>query len=1109
MGIVISSGTRTVTNGQTLFQPNITNSGVVIISSGGKVTDASIISGGRIIVSSGGSDSGSIAFNGGLLYIQPSGFVYDHEVYDKGYVSAAGGRVFDTTVGHSGSLDVFGWSSGGSTVYGYTSYVNIVSGGQLVLCYYATGSDVRVLSGYVYVSSGGYLQEATIGNDFGSSKGAEVHLKPDGSGHLNRIYSNGIMTVSSAASATSTKVYSGGSLVATNGGVINYTSALGGVVYVLPGGKANNTMIESNGGFYVSAGANCSATTVTSGRMYLLSSATASETTLIAGKFVNYGKSYAGTFSGGTTYLSGGSSYQEKLLGGVMEVSSYGGSRGYANALTIQSATAYLNSDTSLNVGTVSAGGKLYVYEGARASAVDVKTSGAVFVKSGGYISGGGIYGSETIMSGGKAEKINVLLLGNLDVRGTAENCQIFSGGTVDVSGAFVNGSAEAGAKINVLSNGTATIARTSGLIATVSEGGILYVSNGTVRSGDLKGGYMNLSSGAYLSRGYVSSGSLIIGNGCSAANVDVIGTGLASSSTAKLLVTGNARTSKGYILGSQASLQVYSNGFADSMCIESGASATIEGTIDTCFVSSGGKIIVSSGAVASRTTIGSGGTMTTVRGALATITIIGTGGELVLSSGTANTVNINGGLLTVSHGSATDCHVWEGGRAVVHSYGVIAGSVESGGTVIGSDCELVGLTVSSGGRFTGTADLRNASQVLSFASGGILDFDISSKSFANLLVRGLNKAANVSSAVYTLTVSGDQNKTTYKLADGAAGFDSTITVKNTEGTSLGTLKVGNKVRIGDLDYTLDLKGADNVLSVTVEAAAPAGSAKSDIDGNGISDVMFVWTGNNYAHGYWMNGTNTWQSANSNHPAEWENLGCHDMTGDGKADSVLVGNVEVEGAKGAYIGYYADANDLPDGSTWVNIGYLNNADDIAWKNKVGNLTGNAAGVNSIVWYAPELYALGVWKDGKEDWATLSGNFGGDAWKLVGCGDFDGDGKDSVLMTYNDGQMFYAVGIDGTAASLGSTNWSGWEVRAIGDFSGDGRDDIVVDSFVSLAQLDAEDWFVVGAGDYNGDAKDDLLVRQYSTGMLGYYDSGDTSQWVELGRGVDMAWTVIA
>ena len=100
-----------------------------------------------------------------------------------------------------------------------------------------------------------------------------------------------------------------------------------------------------------------------------------------------------------------------------------------------------------------------------------------------------------------------------------------------------------------------------------------------------------------------------------------------------------------------------------------------------------------------------------------------------------------------------------------------------------------------------------------------------------------------------------------------------------------------------------------------------------------------------------------------------------------------------------------------------------------------------------------------------------------------------------------------------------------DLRAIGDFAGDGKDDIVLfhkelgsmvmltdvslDNYVSIGQLDAADWFVVGAGDYNNDKKDDLLVRQYSTGMLGYYVSGDTNQWVELGRGVDMNWTVIA
>ena len=43
----------------------------------------------------------------------------------------------------------------------------------------------------------------------------------------------------------------------------------------------------------------------------------------------------------------------------------------------------------------------------------------------------------------------------------------------------------------------------------------------------------------------------------------------------------------------------------------------------------------------------------------------------------------------------------------------------------------------------------------------------------------------------------------------------------------------------------------------------------------------------------------------------------------------------------------------------------------------------------------------------------------------------------------------------------------------------------------------------------GDGKDDLLVRQYSTGMLGYYAEANLSKWTEMGRGVDMNWVVIA
>ena len=309
----------------------------------------------------------------------------------------------------------------------------------------------------------------------------------------------------------------------------------------------------------------------------------------------------------------------------------------------------------------------------------------------------------------------------------------------------------------------------------------------------------------------------------------------------------------------------------------------------------------------------------------------------------------------------------------------------------------------------------------------------------------------------------------------------------------------------------------------TVTEPEKKGVIKSDRDGNGVSDVMFVWTGYNYAHGYWMNGQSDWWSANAvSVSADWDNLGSYDMSGDGKADAVMFGNVTVNGNKGAYIGYYQDGDDA---NGWVNIGFLNNSQNITWKNKIGNLTGNASGVNSIVWYAPDLYALGVWTDSTDNWVSLSSFFGGEAWTLAGCGDFSGSGKDSVLMSFSGGAQYYAVDIEGTAKKLGSANWSGWDVRAIGDFAGDGKDDIVLfhstlgamallvdgnaDNYVSLGQLNANDWFVVGAGDYNGDQKDDLLVRQKSTGMLGYYSSGNTTQWVEMGRGVDMNWTVIA
>ncbi len=195
-----------------------------------------------------------------------------------------------------------------------------------------------------------------------------------------------------------------------------------------------------------------------------------------------------------------------------------------------------------------------------------------------------------------------------------------------------------------------------------------------------------------------------------------------------------------------------------------------------------------------------------------------------------------------------------------------------------------------------------------------------------------------------------------------------------------------------------------------------------------------------------------------------------------------------------------------DDGGWRTVGVLNNPDGIDWKYQAGNLTGSGAA--SVVWHAQELGALGVWTDGTDNWTGIAGWFD-ENWTMLGCGDFDGDGKDSVLMSLNGG-LFYSVDLDGTLTGLGGLNWGGWEFGASGDFAGDGKDDIVLfhkglncvvlladgnaDDYTSIGLLDASDWNIAGAGDFDADGRDDLLVRQTSTGLAGAYAGGDMNRW---------------
>jgi len=1033
-------------------------------------------SGGVLVISSGGTLQWSESTDhyilyGGMVIVSSGGMACGGEYFDRGYcVVYAGGIASSVQIGGSSFLDV---SSGGK-VYnasasaggiidvnnsGFAYMTTVSSGGELRVDHYASKTYVYS-QGFVYVGSGATLIDTHL---FGSS----------------------FLQVSSGGTAVSTFIYYGEKGSAEIYGTAYYNDISSGKMSIMKGGYANTTQVCSGGSVTVYSGATATSNLINNlGSLYVAKDGSVSKTTIYAG-----GTACISGIASGTEMSAGeltlyGSSYEGKYYAGVVSI----GAGGYSYNEVFSNARTYVLSGASASG---------VVYGGTVGSGCSVIVSG-------------GRFGGKTV-----SNAMFDVMGGNADVSGVNGAKAWISGGVFFASGGGVMSSAtvmplgSAMGKMYVFSGTTATKVNISpnGHLG-IMIGGSVTSAVAMPNSGGSGSATIGVSSGGKLGYATVSGGNLEVGSGGSV-------TVAYFSMGALGVVNGTIVSAE---VGSGCPLQVSSGGSVGIATISSGGRINLnQGKLGSVYVEKGGILSVNSGG-----STGSGNVY---------------GSAVVSYGGSATGLRLNSGAyLTVSgNGVAGGCIVYSGGKAAVDSGGsFMKGTVSQGGSVtMYNGAVALSCTISSGGEMNilsgalyNNFKVLNGGKVtrnydcygITFSSGGIADIDIryygggNTKAVVNNLYYARNKGV-----VFTLTVSTTQSNGTYILADNASGFNETISVVTGSGKTLGTLTVGQVVNINGVGYQLN--ESSGVLSVTVGAAVP-GSAKSDIDGNGISDVLFQYTGGNYQLGFWMNGTNEWKGNGLQHPAEWDVLGCYDMNSNGKADAVLFGNVTSEaGIHGAYIGYYADSDDYD--ANWVNIGYLNNVDNIDWKNKVGNLTGNS-GKNSIVWYTYELGALGVWTDGTESWVQVGSGFDA-TWTLIGCGDFSGDGKDQIVMAHN-GADYYAIGIDGAWTNLGASD-SGWEVRAIGDFKGDGKDDIVAfhketgivamwgdglsSNWSQLGQLNANDWFVVGAGDYNADAKDDLLVRQISTGMLGYYTSGDMAQWNVLGYGVDMSWTVIA
>lgn len=189
--------------------------------------------------------------------------------------------------------------------------------------------------------------------------------------------------------------------------------------------------------------------------------------------------------------------------------------------------------------------------------------------------------------------------------------------------------------------------------------------------------------------------------------------------------------------------------------------------------------------------------------------------------------------------------------------------------------------------------------------------------------------------------------------------------------------------------------------------------------------------------------------------------------------------------------------------------------DILWRNDVNG--------NMSVWYLAGWGLLG------------SGNLGGIsdlAWQVAGVGDFNGDGVSDLLWRRTDtGEMsVWLTNGDGSGIlrsySLGTVD-PAWKIVGAGDSDADGRADIFwrhdASGTLSLWFIDETglkgtafvgginnpDWRVLGADDFNGDGKADIFWRHLPTGTMSVWFVTENGYSGDMSPGsVDPSWTIV-
>ena len=627
--------------------------------------------------------------------------------------------------------------------------------------------------------------------------GPSVHLIVYKGGLASQvtITSSGMMTISSGGKATSTTLQ-GGTMTVSSGGTAGSTTMSSGEMTVSNGGTASWTTISS-GKMTVEGGGQASWTTLSSGKMIVSSGGSAVQTTLYEGSLIAHAGAYLHTvtfYRNCSLTVSACTIYNTTIAGygSLLNLIS-----GWANNTSITNGVMDVSSGGTANSTDVGGGGSMSVSAGGVAYGTTVGGGGSMSVSAGGvasgiHVSGGGL----TVNKGGKASHTQIFG-GGMGVYGSASDTQIFGGG-MGVYGAasdttMTDGTMEVGfsgiASRTIVSGGTMTVNPTGTANITFLYGGSLVVVSGSAYGTTVSGGTMFVNPSGTATWTTVDGGTMFVNPSGTATGTIVSGGTMAVSS-----------------------------GSAYGTAVDGGTMiVNRRGTANSTTVY-GGTMAVSSGGTATETIVDKGGTMFVYDGGTAS-QIVENGGAVDLQNGATAVFAANiirgcsvVGKMTVHSGTtAIKTTVDNGGSMYVFSSGIATSTTVRRGGI---------MNVTNGGKVTGALTIADGAEV-EVAAGGVIDFDISMLRPSNTaLVNGLSLIQGTPN--FTVTMSSTQSTGEYLLADGAAGFTGTLTVKREGVPADVSVTVGDIcIDGGDFIYSLAVKESQLLFTVAPPDTTP------------------------------------------------------------------------------------------------------------------------------------------------------------------------------------------------------------------------------------------------------------------------------------------------